>query len=233
MDSLDMFLEPFVDSQVADRVLRYHFGMASPNRRRSQILSDSKLILSKLRRRGSGTESIVASVAVPFLIAEEDNLEGLATAFVRSLTKLKIGEALDRDPEEMTPRWRRDVSRRFTDNLEKLARKEEALTVDKGRVVRVDPPWALVAVGDPRNDSYRLERVPSDALAASSLAKENAPFVRVLLHEAGRAPKPVYLPAWQEDIGPSPAVFEMLLRAKPAKAISDSDKRFSPRRRKK
>jgi len=227
---MEIYLEPFVDSSLADSVLRYHFGFEHPGRQRAKILKRRGLDVGKRTRRGSGTKSILASVALPFLVAEADRQESLATSILDIIAKLRVAAVLGEYLNSATPRRRKDISERFTVSLEKLARKEPELTVDKGRVVRTDGPWSLLAVGDPRTDSYRLERVPLDGLAASGLASPNQSFIRVWMQEAGRMARPVYLPAWEPEGGASPEIFEMLLRAEPAKALCKGKTRFSPKR---
>ena len=228
---MEMYLEPFVDSSLADNVLRYHFGFEHPGRQRAKILKRIRLDVGKRTRRGSGTKSILASVALPFLVAEADRQESLAALISKSITRLGVAAVLNEDLSSVTPMWRRDVSERFTASLEKLATKEPELTVDKGHVVRIDGRWSLLAVGDPRIDSYRLERVQIDGLAASGLASPNQSFVRVWMQEAGRMARPVYLPAWEPDGSASPEIFEMLLHAKPVKPLGKGKTRFSPKRR--
>jgi hypothetical protein len=215
--------------------MRYHFGIEHPDRLRSKILArlrrTRRVELGKTTKLGTGTESILASVALPLLVAEADRQESLAKLIEDSILSLKMELVLARDLHSATEEWRVDTARRFTTNLEDLARKQDELSVDKGRVVRVDGPWAQVALGDPRTDSYRLERVNAEGLAVADLCKEGQPFVRVLIHEKERLPRPVYLPAWEPETGPSAAQFEVILRAEPAKPLADSSKGFRPRKR--
>ncbi len=225
---MDVFMVPFMLSAVADRVVQFLFGIRHPNRLRTKIQKERNIVLGKQIRRGSGTESIMASIALPLLVADLDNRDSLADRLEHNLRRLRMETVFDRDIENASQSWKEDISRRFTVNLERFARKDKALSADKGRIVRMDETWALIAVGDPREDSYRLERMPAEGLRASGLDAVGKPFVRVIMHEQDRVPRPIYLAAWEQDDGPSPALFEMLMRAKPAKPLSKGDERFTP-----
>jgi len=225
------YVEPFMESSLADRVMHYHFGMSHPDRKRTKILNGVGFKLGKKTRRGSGTLSMVASVALPLLLAEVGRQAAVAACIERGLRRLEMDAVFDRDPGTETQQWRRDVSRRFTAFLERLGRTESEVTVDKGRVVRIGDPWAQITVGDPRNDAYRLERVPAEQLVVSGLDTERRPFLRVVIHEKGRKPLTVFLPGWDTETGPSPAIKEMMSRAKPGKRLSEGDPRFGEKRR--
>ena len=231
---MQLLVAPTISSSVADAVIRFHSGQAHPNRfriRKLKRLGETTGVKYAMRsRRGAGTRSRLVSLALPYLVAEVDSRSELADRLASNLPSLKgVCEVLSCRHAELREEQRKELAEKLTTVLEAWAATDEAMSVDKGRVARLWEPWALLAIGDPREDSYRLERVNANALTTAGLV-EGAPFLRVAFHEADRDHCFVYLPAMDMDEGPSPAVLEMLARVEPAKPLSGSGGRFSPRR---
>jgi len=228
---MQFLLQPEMSSAVADAVIRYHIGHRHPNRFRTtsmrRLQETTGGVFSWKRRRGAGTQSRLSSIVLPYLVAKADQRSELAQRLEEHLGTL---HQVVENSSQTSDAIRRTKKRAkiLTDALEDWAREESAISVEQGRVAHLRGRWALLAIGDPRLDSYRLERVPANALEAASIGIDS-PFLRVVFHEAERVQRFVYLPALDEDEGPSPAVLEMLARVEPARPINELDARFLPK----
>ncbi len=72
---MELLVEPFMQSSIADKVVRYHVGIAHPDRVRARVRRSLGLRIGTTFKRGSGTKSIVASIALPLLVAQADRRE--------------------------------------------------------------------------------------------------------------------------------------------------------------
>ncbi len=225
---MELLVDPFMQSSIADKVVRYHVGIAHPDRVRARVRRSLGLRIGTTFKRGSGTKSIVASIALPLLVAQADRREALALRLTARLRELGVETVLKHDPTSESEKWRIGVARRFTSWLKKWAEEDAAVSVEEGVVVRMDGPRALIAVGDPGLDSFRLERVPAYGLQAAGFEQGAMPFVRVELSQVDRIPRELYLPAWDLQQTPSPAIFELLARVSPAEPLQKDPDLFTP-----
>ncbi len=228
-----LLVSPTVSNTCADATLHFHFGTVHPDRfrnaRLNRFVRTCGLTLAWRSRRGAGTQSRVISLALPYLVAEADARVALAARLADQLRSLDwLDDDFAHGQVDLDEARRIEVAERLTSALEAWALEDDCISVDKGRVVDVRRPWALLALGDPREDSYALERVPASALAAADVETEGAPFVRVSFHEPDRDQRLLYLPALDVDAGPSEAVLEMLARVQPARPLDELDGRFVP-----